>query len=207
MNDSSIHHIVFDIGKVLLHYDAELPYLHLIPDPAERADFLRNVCNSDWNLEQDRGRSWQAAEALLIAEFPERAGLIRAFRSYWPEMVPHAYDDSVAIMLEFIDQGLDVTLLTNFAADTFKEARERYQFLNLPRGVTVSGEVGLLKPDPRIYQHHCEAFDLDPGACLFIDDSEKNIEGAIHAGWQAVHFTNAGKLRDDLGQLGLLASN
>ena len=204
--NNPVRHIVFDIGKVLLHYDPELPFLHLIPNEAERTHFLSTVCTSDWNLEQDRGRRWADAEDLLIADFPERADMIRAFRKHWPEMVPHAYDDSVSIMLDFIEEGQDVTLLTNFAADTFKEARKMYPFLNLPRGVTVSGEIGILKPERGIYDRHVEVFDLDPEACLFIDDSEKNVEGAIEAGWQAVHFTSAEKLRQDLGQLGLLVA-
>jgi FMN phosphatase YigB (HAD superfamily) len=88
-------------------------------------------------------------------------------------MVPHAYEDSVAIMDGLIDDGRDVTMLTNFAADTFVEARERFPFLNRPRGVTVSGEVRLLKPDRAIYELHAESFGLDPAATLFIDDSRR----------------------------------
>lgn len=78
-----------------------------------------------------------------------------------------------------------------------------FPFLNLPRGVTVSGEVGLIKPDVRIYERHAADFGLDPAASLFIDDSEKNVEGAKAAGWQAVHFTGAEKLRADLREHGL----
>jgi 2-haloacid dehalogenase len=105
-------------------------------------------------------------------------------------MVSHAYEDSVAIMEGLIDAGHDVTMLTNFAADTFAEARERFPFLNRPRGVTVSGEVRLIKPDRAIYEHHARSFDLKPSATLFIDDSPKNVEGARAAGWQAVQFTD-----------------
>ena len=115
-------------------------------------------------------------------------------------MVSHSYDDSVDIMLDLIQQGHDVTMLTNFAADTFSEAKEKFPFLKVPRGVTVSGEIGLIKPDRAIYDTHVASFDLDPAACLFIDDSEKNVEGAIAAGWQAVQFTDAQRLRADLAR-------
>ena len=77
-------------------------------------------------------------------------------------MVPHAYEDSVALMERLIDAGHDVTMLTNFAADTFVEARERFPFLNKPRGVTVSGEIGMIKPERGIYDHHVG--DIRPGA-------------------------------------------
>lgn len=198
-----IRHIVFDIGKVLIHYDPNLPYSRIIPDEAERRWFFDNVCTHDWNMEQDRGRGWAEAEAEIIARYPEREEQIRAFRLNWREMVPHAYEDSVTLMTGLIDAGHDVTMLTNFAADTFQEAREMYPFLDLPRGVTVSGEVGLLKPDVAIYQRHVADFGLDPAACLFIDDVTVNVEGARAAGWQAVQFLGADKLRADLKDLGV----
>jgi 2-haloacid dehalogenase len=118
--------------------------------------------------------------------------------------VQHAYDDSGAIMEGIIDAGHDVTMLTIFAADSFFEARRRFPFLQRPRGVTVSGEIRLIKPDPAIYRHHARAFDLDPAATLFIDDSPKNVEGAKDAGWQAVRFTDADTLARDLGRLGIV---
>ena len=198
-----IRHIVFDIGKVLIHYDPDLPFSRIIPDAEHRKWFFDNVCTHDWNIEQDRGRTWAEAEALLIADFPDQEENIRAFRANWHEMVSHHYEDSVAIMLGLIEDGRDVTMLTNFASDTFAEARERFPFLNRPRGVTVSGEVRLLKPDRAIYDRHAKDFGLDPAASLFIDDSAKNVQGAIDAGWQAVLFEGAGKLEQDLRRLGI----
>ncbi|MCM2476615.1 HAD family phosphatase [Rhizobium sp. CG5] len=198
-----IRHIVFDIGKVLIHYDPNLPFSRIIPDEAERRHFFDTVCTHDWNIEQDRGRAWSEAEAELIALHPAREPQIRAFRQYWREMVPHAYDGSVEILKSLIADGHDVTMLTNFAADTFREAQEMYPFLTLSRGVTVSGEVGLIKPDVAIYKRHAETFGLEPAHTIFIDDSHPNVEGAISAGWQAVHFTGADKLREDLVARGL----
>lgn len=200
---SEVRHIVYDIGKVLIHYDPDLPFSRIIPDPVERRWFFDNVCTSDWNIEQDRGRTWEEAEALLIAEYPEHENSIRAFRKHWHEMVPHHYEDSVALMESLVDAGHDVTMLTNWASDTFREARGRFDFLDRPRGVTVSGDVGLIKPDRRIYDLHVETFGLDPKASLFIDDSQKNVNAAIDAGWQAVLFTNAATLQHDLRVRGI----
>ncbi|MBO3759191.1 HAD family phosphatase [Ciceribacter sp. L1K22] len=200
---AQIDHIVFDIGKVLIHYDPNLPFSRIIPDAAERQWFFENVCTHDWNIEQDRGRTWADAEALLIAQYADRADHIRAFRQTWREMVPHAYEGSVAIMLSLIEAGRDVTMLTNFAADTFKEAQEMYPFLTVPRGVTVSGEGGLIKPDVAIYETHVKSFGLEPARTIFIDDSMPNVEGAKKAGWQAVHFAGAEKLKADLESYGV----
>ena len=77
---TKIEHIVFDVGKVLVHWDPELVYLNLIPDADERTHFLTKICSPEWNAEQDRGRDWGEAEDLLIAEHPEKAELIRAYR-------------------------------------------------------------------------------------------------------------------------------
>ncbi|KQS77404.1 2-haloalkanoic acid dehalogenase [Rhizobium sp. Leaf384] len=198
-----IRHIVFDIGKVLIHYDPHIPFSRLIPDEAERNAFFATVCTHEWNLEQDRGRTWADAEDMLVAQFPEQEANIRAFRIHWGEMVPHAYEESVAILEALVEKGYDVTMLTNFAVDTFAEARARFAFLNLPRGVTVSGEKRQIKPDREIYETHQTTFDLDPAATLFIDDSLANVEGARAAGWQAVQFIDGPTLKADLARLGL----
>lgn len=201
---SAIDHIVFDIGKVLIHYDPNIPFARLIPDEAERRWFFDRICTHDWNMEQDRGRPWEEAERLLVALHPERETHIRAFRRYWREMVPYAYADTVAIMKGLIAAGRDVTMLTNFAADTFIEAQEMFPFLKSPRGVTISGVVKLLKPDIRIYDLHAKTFGLDPGRSLFIDDVPANVQGARQAGWQGVLFTGAERLAADLKGFGLL---
>jgi 2-haloacid dehalogenase len=202
---SNINHIVFDIGRVLVHYDPDLPFRRLIPDEAERRWFFDNVCTSAWNIEQDRGRTWEEAEALLIEAHPAHEANIRNFRRHWHEMAPHAYDDTVHLFNRLIDKGRDVTLLTNWASDTFVEARHRFPFLDRARGITVSGEVGMIKPQREIYEHHVASFELEPAASLFIDDSQKNVDGAVAAGWQAVLFTDAATLESDLARLGVAA--
>jgi 2-haloacid dehalogenase len=193
-----INHIVFDIGKVLIAYDTEIPYLRLIPDEAERRHFLAEVCSPAWNIEQDRGRTWEEAEAELIALHPAKAPLIRAFRQNWHHMVGPAMEDVVAIMRRFIAAGHDVTMLTNFASDTYRESLKRFTFLNEPRGVTVSGDARLIKPDPAIYHLHEKTFDLDPSKTLFIDDSLPNILAAHSCGWHGAHFTGAAALEEEL---------
>ncbi|MEO1701229.1 MAG: HAD family phosphatase [Pseudomonadota bacterium] len=198
-----IKHVVFDIGQVLIHYDPNLPYQRIIPDAEKRAWFFENVCTKAWNVEQDRGRPWDEAEALLIADYPDWETEIRAFRQNWHEMVPHAYDGTVNLLFSLLEGGHDITFLTNFAADTFVEAQNIYPFLKAGRGVTVSGRVKLIKPDPAIYALHTDTHELDPSATLFIDDSLPNVETARAYGWQSIHFKSPEKLSDELASLGL----
>lgn len=203
--NTTISHIVFDIGQVLISYNPELAFFELIPDEEERAWFFANVCTDAWNLEQDRGRDWATAEALLMAQFPTHEPLIRAFRQNWHAMIPGAIDETVEIFNALIEGGHDVTMLTNFAADTFIEACERFTFLKRPRGVSVSALLRLIKPEPAIYVHHEKEFGLDPQKTLFIDDKPANIAAARDAGWHGIVFTDAKALRRELNSYGLLA--
>ncbi len=200
---NAIRHIVFDIGRVLLEWDAEIPYRRLIPDAAERHYFLTHVCGHDWIIAQDRGRSWPEAEAALIAEYPQYEAMIRAFRPHWAEMVPRHMPDTLEVCDGLIAKGYDVTALTNFGADTFEEARQRFPFLNRFRGITVSAHIHLLKPELAIYRHHEKTFGLDPAATLFFDDNHPNVEGARAAGWNAEQFVGAETLRADLARYGV----
>ena len=69
----------------------------------------------------------------------------------------------------------------------------------------ISGDVGVNKPDRRIYDHLTEQFGIEPAAALFIDDSSANVEAAKALGFRAIRFTNAPALRRELTRLGLLA--
>jgi len=73
----------------------------------------------------------------------------------------------------------------------------------VPRGVTVSGEIRLIKPDVAIYEKHARDFALDPAATIFIDDNADNVRGAQAAGWQSVQFVDAETLRKDLASYGI----
>jgi 2-haloacid dehalogenase len=202
---TEIRHIVFDVGKVLVHYDPHQAYYELLPDIDERTAFLTHVCSSAWNQEQDRGRGWDDAEAEAIGRHPDKVDLIRAFRKNWHLMVSHEYPESIVILRKLLARGHDVTLLTNFAADTFLEAQRRFPALAETRGATVSGEVKLIKPDPAIYAHHTKTFGLEPAATLFFDDSAANVGAARGAGWHAELFTSAEKMREDFKRYGIAA--
>lgn len=201
---SDIKHIVFDIGQVLLHWDPEVPYRKLIPDTQQRQWFLSEVCNGDWNREQDRGREWSDAEDILIKQHPDYAELIRAYRKHWHEMLTHRIEPNIALFEQIISAGWDVTMLTNWHQDTYKQAGEMHQFLEKPRGVTVSGEVKLIKPDPAIYKLHAETFELEPEAILFFDDSTNNVQTARDLGWVAELVSTPEILEADLKRHGIL---
>jgi epoxide hydrolase-like predicted phosphatase len=67
--------------------------------------------------------------------------------------------------------------------------------------MVVSAEVGLMKPDPRIYQLALEKFGAAPQEAVFLDDFIENVEGARAVGMQAIHFTEPEKALEELKQL------
>jgi 2-haloacid dehalogenase len=181
--------LVFDIGNVLLRYEPDRPYRRLIPDDAQRADFLTRILPPSWNIEQDRGRPWLEAEAIAIAEHPEHADLIRAWRRYWIEMIPGVFEPHVAMLERALDQAIPTYAITNFASDTLDEAEQRYPFLGRFHGRVVSAEERLLKPDPAIYRIFLERFGKQAEECLFMDDSRANIDSAAKLGFSVIHVT------------------
>ncbi|HZP18582.1 MAG TPA: HAD family phosphatase [Bauldia sp.] len=200
---SGIKHIVFDLGNVLVRWDPEIPYRRLIPDAAARRRFLDEVCNSAWLAKTDAGATWAEAEAELIVAHPADAAMIREFRRHHAEMLPGPIEESTAIANRLIDAGYDVTALTNWAADTFLEAEQRFPVFRRFRGVTVSARIGTVKPDAAIFRHHAETFGLQPAATLFFDDSPRNVAAARAAGWNAEVFVDPDGLRRDLARHGI----
>jgi 2-haloacid dehalogenase len=196
--------VVFDIGNVLVHWDPRALYRKIFASEDEVEWFIANVCNSDWNLEQDRGRSFAEAVREATARFPEHADAIAAYDLRWHETVPGPIDGTVGILEELRRRGTPLYAITNFNQDKFRETVERFTFLRTFRDIVVSGDERLLKPDPAIYRVLLERNGIDAAACVFIDDSEKNVRGAEAVGMKAIHFTTPQALRADLAGMGLL---
>lgn len=195
--------VIFDFGNVLLRWDPNFLYKKLIPDENERQHFLTQICSPDWNMEQDRGRPWNDAVSELVAQHPDKEDLIRAFHHRWHETLPGAIDGSVAILETLKAQDTPLYAITNFSVEKLEECEDRFPFLaNSFRDIVVSGEVELLKPDPKIYNILIERNTLDPRDCVFIDDSPANVETANSLGMTGLHFATPEKLSADLTALG-----
>lgn len=196
--------VVWDIGGVFLDWDPRHLYRKLIHDEAAMEAFLADVCTMEWNVEQDRGRDWDVAVAELAAVHPDKAGLIAAYHLRWEETVAGPVPGTKAILEDLEARGVPQYAITNFSAPKFLLAREAYPELTRFAGIVVSGEVGLIKPDPAIYRALLEAYRLEPAETLFIDDSPKNVEGARAVGMHATRFVDAPTLRRELEGHGLL---
>jgi 2-haloacid dehalogenase len=197
--------VVFDLGGVLIDWDPRYLYRKLLADEAAVEEFLATVCTPEWNAEQDRGRPFAEGVAELVERHPVHAAAITAYHERWTEMLGGDIADTVELLAELRDTGMPLYALTNWSAETFGIARERYQFLEWFDGVLVSGEERMIKPEPAIFRLLLDRFGLDPGAAFYVDDSPANVAAASDLGFDAVRFTGPEQLRRDLEARGLLA--
>lgn len=197
--------VLFDLGAVLIDWNPRYLYRPLFEgDDAAMERFLDEVVPTWWNREIDAGKPFAEAVAQRIREFPDHAQMISLWKDRWETMLQDAIHGSVDILAELRSRGYRLYALTNWSAETFPLARQRFGFLEWFEDIVVSGEVGLAKPDPRIFALTIERCRLKPAHTLFIDDSPHNVDAGRNAGLRALHFQSPAGLRSDLTRMGLL---
>ncbi|MFJ2364669.1 HAD family hydrolase [Pseudomonas sp. NPDC087697] len=201
---TTIDTVVFDLGNVLIHWNPRNLYRKIFGNDVQAMEtFLSEVSPPEWNERQDAGRSWQEGINEAIARHPSQEALIRAYRERWEETLGGALEETVLILDELHAKGVRLLALTNWSAETFPIALERFPFLHTFEGILVSGEEGIIKPAPAIFQLLKSRYRLEGHHAVFIDDHAPNVEGARREGFNALQFTSAAQLRKDLVALGL----
>jgi len=196
--------VVFDLGGVLIDWNPRYMYRKLFDgDDAAMEEFLEQVCTAEWNDQQDAGRTFAEAGALLKAEHPGKAKLIDAWIERYAEMLGGTIPGSVEILAELCARGVPLYALTNWSSETYPFALARFEFLKWFRGTLVSGDVKMMKPETRIFKLFLETFAIDPAHAVYIDDRRTNVEAAIGLGMHGIVFTEAAALRAELAKLGL----
>jgi 2-haloacid dehalogenase len=197
--------VIFDMGGVLIDWNPRHLYRKLFPsDEAAMEDFLATVCTPAWNFRQDAGRPVSEATHELAAAHPAKAELIAAYYGRWDEMIPHPVDGMIELVTQLRDRGVPMYGLTNSSAETYPRVLEKHPFMGWLRDVVVSGEHGVVKPDPAIYRLTVDRFGIEPLSAVFVDDNKVNADAAEVVGIKGIHFTGADALRAELVTLGLL---
>ncbi|RWY52358.1 HAD family hydrolase [Mucilaginibacter gilvus] len=200
-----INTIIFDLGAVLIDWNPDYMYRTVFADEQQMRDFLTNVTTSDWNEEQDAGRTLQEGTELLVAKHPHHEENIRAFYGRWIEMLGDAFEGTVEIFKELKESGkYRIYALTNWSAETFPLAQQKFEFLNWFDGIVVSGAEKMRKPAPEFYQILLDRYNVNPQESLFIDDNYRNILAAEKMGINCIHFTSSEKLREELVAKGIV---
>jgi len=161
--------------------------------PADIAEKLMppRLFGGDLWLRMDRGDFSAEECARLITE-----------KEGQPEMMPYELE----FMLNFAKQmsllppallipelkkmGKKLYVISNYGMETFAATEKQFpELFSQFDGMVISAREKLIKPDLRIYQLLCERYQLNPAECVFIDDQPANVQGAIDAGFQAIHYT------------------
>jgi 2-haloacid dehalogenase len=202
---SNIKAILFDFGNVLLEWNPRYVYRRYFPNDEEAMEhFLHEVNFMDWNIQQDKGRSFAEGIAVLSRQFPHYTELIQAYHDNWLDSIVGHIEGTVEIMKRLKKAGYALYGLSNWSAETFPLAREQYDFFDLLDDIILSGEVGSIKPEPEIFEIALNRIDKPAEECLFIDDSLANIEQARRMGFATIHFESSEQLEEELQQLQLL---
>lgn len=203
----SIDTIIFDLGGVLVDWNPHYVFdENYFDSPEKRAHFFASICTSDWNEEQDAGRSIVEATQELVKQHPEWEQPIRDYYGRWTEMLKAPIPGTVEIFRRLKESSrYNIYALTNWQASLFDIALVRYNFLHWFDGRVVSGEEKMRKPFPEFYRLLLDRYKVDPSAALFIDDNLRNVKGAEAVGIRAIHFHNPEQLEKELTEQGILS--
>ncbi|TCM79683.1 HAD family hydrolase [Rhodovulum steppense] len=186
-----IEAVIFDIGRVLIDWQPEAFYDRQI-GPGRRRALFAEVDLHGMNLSVDLGADLDEAVAALADRHPGWADAIRMWQSHWLDMASPEIPGTAQILRAVKARGVPVFALTNFGVPTYDIARAAYPFFDLFDRAYVSGRLGVIKPDPAIY----EILERDSGIAsdrlIFTDDRPENIAAAAVRGWQTHLFDGAG---------------
>ena len=199
-----INSVVFDLGNVLIDWDPRYLYRKLFQTEGEVEWFLENICDHDWNLKHDSGQLFSKGILEKSQKHPKYSELINAWFQHWEEMLGGPIDESVKVLSELKEKGVLLYILSNWSAETYPIAEERFDFLSWFDGKIISGEEGIVKPDLEIYKLLMNRYEVKPQHTVFIDDKALNIKAAELLGIHGIHFQNPSKLRKDLQMLKLI---
>jgi 2-haloacid dehalogenase len=201
-----IETVIFDLGGVLIDWNPKYLYRKLFKTEEEVDWFLNNICTSEWNDQQDGGRSFEEATRELLAKHPEWEEPITAWYGRWQETIGGPIQETVDILRAIRDsKKYRLYALTNWSAETFPWALDNFEFLHWFEGIVVSGVEKSRKPFPEFFQILFDRYKVDPKTSVFIDDNIKNVEGSNAIGLPTIQFKSPAQLKAELQNLGVLS--
>jgi 2-haloacid dehalogenase len=198
--------VVFDLGGVVVLWDP-VPAIAAVVGQ-KRAEHFVHGSEFDfaaWNHAQDSGRSWADAEAAATASHPELAEEIAAYRPNFALSLRGLVPGTAGILRALHDRGVRLVALTNWSAETIHHGPEVFpEVFELFDDIVVSGAERVAKPDREIFQILARRLAHPIGGVFYVDDNLRNVDAARAAGMDAVRFTDAAILLEELRGRGLL---
>jgi 2-haloacid dehalogenase len=197
--------VIFDLGGVLIDWNPSYVFDKMFNDEEQKKHFFENICTPDWNEMQDAGRPLKEATEHLVQIHPEWKEYIEAYYGRWEEMLGGPIHDTVEIFRQLKEEGkYKLYALTNWSAELFPIALERYEFLHWFDGRVVSGEEKMRKPFREFYELILDRFNLKAEETLFIDDNARNIKAAEDIGIRSIRYQSPQQLKKELMSIGVI---
>ncbi len=187
-----IRNIVFDMGKVLVDYDAMGVCSHYIADEADRREVCTAVFVSpEWVMLDMGVISDERALAQMCARLPERLHeAARLCMRDWHLYCMQTFTQMEPVVRGLKARGFGIYLCSNAAIRLVDCHPDVIPALDCFDGVLFSSEVKCMKPQREMYGHLFSRFGIRPEECFFIDDSVINIEGARACGMDGYCFAD-----------------
>ena len=190
----AIKKVIFDVGQVLVKFSPKNLFLKILKNEEEVDYFLKNICTWEWHIQQDLVYDTSKVAEPMAKKYPEYKEAIDAFYGRFLEMIEGTYKENVNLALQLKKQGYSIYLLSNFPGDQFEKYRLQNSYIDMFDDRIISGDVGLAKPDKRIYELAVQKFSLIPEESLFIDDKIENTTSAEKLGIKTIHLENPNAL-------------
>ena len=193
--------LVFDFGKVLVEYDFVDFFRRLIPD-AKRCMQLASIMTDDETLRRFDREEKPIEELVkdLISENPAFEDEIRLFAERYPEIITGEMPGMKELLVRLKGEGFSLYGLSNWCSKVYVTMGQ-YDIFQLMDGYVISSEEHLVKPEAEIYHRLYEKFGLKPEECIFADDKQENIEGALRTGMRGIVFENAAQYERELRRM------
>ena len=166
--------------------------------------FLTDALGMDFIAHTDVAPDFSGAVEERARAFPEFADELRLYHARWIETIGGPIEENVALLRRLKAAGRPVHALSNFAAETFAIVERQYDFLSEFDTRVISGHVGVVKPDPRIYDILFARAGRRPDELLFIDNSIANVRASQALGMAAIHYRPGVDLESELRDRGAL---
>jgi putative hydrolase of the HAD superfamily len=200
----SPRNVIFDLGGVLLDWNPGWILSQFYPDHATQQLMREAIFGHADSVAFDRG---EISKTALIHRLRQRTGrsrneLRRVLDAAKNSLVEKP--DTVAVLKALHERGVPLYCLSNMPISAFRHVRRRCEFWDLFRGIVVSGEVRMVKPERAIFKHLLLRYGIIAEETIFIDDHAPNIAGARDVGLETILFCDAAQCRRDLcARLGL----
>ncbi|WP_022757227.1 HAD family hydrolase [Butyrivibrio fibrisolvens] len=200
---SYIDTIIFDIGNVLVDFS----WRQMLADKGIPEDLIEKVGDATvrtdiWN-EFDRGiMSHEEIIDKLCEQSPELSEYIHMGFDDFKGIVK-LRSTSIPLIEGLKKAHYRVLVLSNFSKNAVDTNKVEMAFLDYVDGGILSYKNHVIKPDSDIYELIIKRYDLTPDKCVFIDDTEKNVIGAIRSGIKGIHFQSIEQMMDELKKLGI----